>query len=149
MSRILALFLAICIQSVATLAQQKPCSDAESQQSEAEADSLRTWDALYRSYRLYAHCGNASAAEGYSESVAGILVDHWQTLSRLSQLAKKDKDFRDFVLGHVDATLDMGDVKKIHANAIQHCPSALRNLCEDLKREAESALQEDASVHKK
>lgn len=149
MSRALALFLTICVSSLSAQAQQKPCSQAESQQSESEADSLRTWDTLYKSYRLYAHCDNASAAEGYSESVARILVDHWRTLPRLSQLTRKDKRFRDFVLGHVDATLDMSDVRKIRTNAMQHCLPTLRNLCADLRKEAESALREDASVQSK
>ena len=149
MSSVFVLLLAICAPAITVQAQERPCRQSENRQSESEADRLRTWDALYRSYRLYARCNNASAAEGYSESVARILVDHWQTLPRLSDLARKDKRFRDFVLGHVDATLDMGDVKKIRTNAMQHCLPTLHNLCEDLRKEAESALREDASVQKK
>jgi hypothetical protein len=149
MQTVLALLIAACaLLPVAAHAQQRPCSSAENLQAEDEAVKLRSWDALYKSYRRHARCNNVDAAEGYSESVARILVDHWKTLPRLSQLAEKDKVFGEFVLGHVDATLDMGDVYKIRANAIQNCPAGLRNLCKDLRKQADSAIKEDASVNR-
>jgi hypothetical protein len=147
MQKVLLLLFAVCALSCGVArAQLKPCSQAENLQAENEAVTLRTWDALYKSYRLYARCNNADAAEGYSESVARILVDRWETLHRFSELAVRDKGFREFVLGHVDATLDMTDVRTIRTNAIRRCPAALGELCKDLRKEAEAAIQEDASV---
>jgi len=108
-----------------TLGQQEPCTKAQNSQAEDEADTFRNWDALYRSYRRFARCNDATAEEGYSESVARILVDHWETLNRLSQLSARDSVFRKFVLGHIDATLDMDDVARIRRNAIHRCPSSL------------------------
>ncbi len=145
-----ALFAICALSCGGAQAQQKPCNRTEYQQAEKEAVNLRSWDALYKSYRLYGRCNDVDAAEGYSESVARILVDRWETLLRLSELAEKNKNFRDFVLGRVDATLDMRDVQKIHTKAIQHCPTGLRELCKSLQRQAEIAIEEDASVgHKK
>jgi hypothetical protein len=69
----------------------------EMRRAEAEAAELRSWDALYRSYKLYGRCNNVDAAEGFSESVARILVDHWATLPRLAKLADSDAAFRRFV----------------------------------------------------
>ena len=46
-----------------------------SRRSEQEADSLTSWDGLYRSYKLFGRCDDGSIAEGYSESVARILAD--------------------------------------------------------------------------
>jgi hypothetical protein len=150
MQKVLPLAFIVCALSCGVAqSQQQPCTQAENLQAENEAVTLRTWDALYKSYRLYAHCNNVDAAEGYSESVARILTDRWETLHRFSQLAVKDRSFRDFVLSHVDATLEMGDVEKIRTNAIQHCPAALSELCKDLRKEAEAAIQEDASVKNK
>jgi hypothetical protein len=150
LKRFSVLFVICALSSGTAQAQQQPCNKAEYQQAEKEAVSLRSWDALYKSYRLYGHCNDVDAAEGYSESVARILVDRWETLPRLSKLVEKDKSFRDFVLGHVDATLDMNDVQKIHARAIQHCPAGLRELCKNLQKQAKTAIEEDASVgHKK
>jgi hypothetical protein len=126
-------------------AQQHPCTDAEGQRALNQADTLRSWDALYKSYRLYRACDDGAIAEGYSESVARILVDHWSTLPRLAYLARNNVKFRQFVLGHVDATLDMGDVQKIRTKAKTQCPRGLRDVCDNLANRANYALKEDAS----
>jgi hypothetical protein len=107
--------------------------------------TLRTWEALYKSFRLYGYCDDGAVGEGYSESVARILVDHWNTLPRLASLARENADFRRFVLKHVDATLDMKDVEKIRKRAITQCPEGLHALCNDLTKQAEAALKEDAT----
>jgi hypothetical protein len=108
-----------------------------------EADRLRTWNALYKSYRLYRQCDDGAIAEGYSESVARILVDHWKTLPELDLLTKKDAGFRRFVLLHVDATLDTDDVAIVRRRARRQCPLGLDRLCNDLAKEAEAALREN------
>jgi len=133
----------ICTEA---LAQRKPCTQAQNIQAEEESGNLRSWDALYNSYHSYAHCGNVSAGEGYSESIARILVDHWNTLQRLSDLAGKDVLFRQFVVLHVDATLRLRDLKKITSNAKTRCPSRLTGLCADLKTRADAAIKEDAAL---
>jgi hypothetical protein len=126
-------------------AQQHACTDAEARHALDEAVMLRTWDTLYRSYKSYQHCDDGAIGEGYSESVARILVDHWQTLPQLDRLARKDAHFRRFVLRHLDATLNMDDVEKVRKTATTQCPSGLRVLCDDLIKQANSAINEDAS----
>jgi hypothetical protein len=107
--------------------------------------TLHTWDALYTSFRSYRHCDDGAVGEGYSESVARILVGHWNTLTRFSSLCTANVDFRRFVLKHVDASLDMKDVEKIKAKARTQCPQGLRALCDDLSKQADFALKEDAA----
>jgi hypothetical protein len=126
-------------------AQKHACSDGERAALD-EAVTLRSWDALYKSYKSYRHCDDGAIGEGYSESVARILVDHWSTLSRLAQLGNKDAEFRAFVVHHVDTTLNMDDVEKIKTRATAQCPNGLRTLCSDLAKHADSALKEDAST---
>jgi len=124
--------------------QRKPCTRAEQLQAETEADTLRSWDALYKSYRLYGRCDNAAAAEGYSESMARILVDHWNTLPRLAELIREDKGFGDFV--GLDATMNMKDVDAVKQNAKRHCPAGLAGLCNKLAKDADAAIAEDAAA---
>jgi hypothetical protein len=112
--------------------QQRTCTGAEARRAEAEAVTLRAWDGLYRSYKLYRQCDDGAIAEGYSESVARILVDHWDTLPQLARLAKEDAEFRRFVMGHVDATLNTDDIAKIRTHAKTKCPAGLRAICTDL-----------------
>jgi hypothetical protein len=133
--------------SSSTNGHQRACNAAEAQKAEAEADTLRSWDALYKSYKRYQHCDDGAIAEGYSESVARILVDHWNTLPKLGSISKDDASFSRFVLSHVDATLDPTDVEKIMANATSRCPPGLHVTCVDLGKKAKFALGEINSVH--
>jgi hypothetical protein len=127
-------------------AENPACPVSVEKQALTEADTLRTWDALYKSFAQYKKCDDGAIAEGYSESVARILVDHWNTLPQLAELATKDHDFLRFVERHVDATNDEQDLQKIKAEAKTQCPSGLRKICDDLSKEADSALKEAASV---
>jgi hypothetical protein len=126
-------------------AQQLHCTDVEGRRAETEAGGLRTWNSLYRSFRLYRQCDDGAIGEGYSESVARILVDHWNTLPQLDRLATKDDEFRRFVMRHVDATLNAGDLEKISKNAKMRCRTGLLAICNDLTKEADSALKEDVT----
>jgi len=110
----------------------------EAQRAETEAETLRSWNSLYTSYQLYRHCDDGAIAEGYDESVARILVDHWETLPRLNQIGSRHLSFRNFVLKHVGGTMDLDDLKKIGMNATDRCPSGLRSLCNDLKKGADA-----------
>ena len=126
-------------------AQQHPCTDAEARTAEAQADTLRNWDSLYRSYKLYRQCDDGAIGEGCSESVVRILADHWSTLSRLVTLSRRDPRFRQFVLRHVDATTNPDDLKKISINASTQCPLRLSALCADLAKQADAAIKEGES----
>ena len=74
-------------------AQQHVCTTAEGRRVMDEADRVRTWNALYKSYRLYRQCDDGAIAEGYSESVARILVDHWKSLTNWTSSRRRMQDF--------------------------------------------------------
>jgi len=124
------------------ISQVPACTPAQAERADTEIDRLHAWDDLYKWYKAYQHCDDGVLAEGYSEAVARVLVDHWSTLPRLAQLGRKSADFRKFVLLHVDATLDTNDIEKIRANAQTKCPAGLRSLCRDLRSEAVAALKQ-------
>jgi hypothetical protein len=107
-----------------------------------QPDALRTWNALYKSFESYRQCDDSAIGEDYSEAIARILVDHWNTLPDLARIQSKDGKFRSFVLKHIDATLDENDVRKIRKNASAQCPAGLRKLCADMKTQANLALKE-------
>jgi hypothetical protein len=49
------------------------------------------------------------------------------------KLASKDKGFEDFVVRHVDETIDWGhDAPKIHEDARLRCPKGSGQLCRSL-----------------
>ena len=127
--------------------QERPCTVAESEiaMNEALKPPIQTWDALYKSYKLHGNCDDGIMGENYSESVARILADHWDTLPRFVQLAAKHAAFRAFVIRHLDATLNQEDVVKIKNSAQTHCPSGLRTTCNYLVKQADVALNDYAS----
>lgn len=126
-------------------ARKQPCTDAEARAALDGAVLLRTWVTLYRSYKSYRQCDDGAIGEGYSESVARILVDHWNSLPDLADFTGADGEFRSFVIKHIDATLNMDDVEKIKRSAETQCPSGLRTLCTALAQQADAALKEGAS----
>jgi hypothetical protein len=147
--------LLLCVAAV-TVAQEgtpesgknapRPCTQMENDRfeqierqhlGEEESDTLRSWDALYSFYQRYGRCANVSVTEGYSESIARILVDHWETLPRLAQLSADDQGFAESV--RVSETIAMSDIATIKDNALHHCPTGLAELCRELSREADSA----------
>ena len=134
-------FLVTVLSARTAYAEKKPCTSEESRRAFDQADTLRSWDALYRSYKTFGNCDDGAVGEGFSESVARILVEHWDTLFRLAQIARKDGAFREFVTRHVDATLNMDDVEKIKEDARKHCPPGQRTVCTDLAKQADYALQ--------
>ena len=123
-------------------AQGSDCTDSQSRRAETAIEGVRTWDALYKSYKLYEQCDDGAVAEAYSESVARILVDHWSALPRLAQLAKKNDDFWQFALDHIDSSDDPGDLRTIKRRAERRCPAGLRSTCRELKKAADSALDD-------
>jgi hypothetical protein len=127
----------------ANKSQTVPCSDRQSSSAEDEADRLRSWDALHNSFLKYRNCDDGAVADGFSESVARIFVEHWEALPKLSELSKQDPTFYRFVLKHVDATLDVDDLARIKEDAIKRCPKGLSILCRELRSRTEHAIAEN------
>jgi hypothetical protein len=140
-SLVLLTFLSIQVAR----AQVQPCTVSEAGSALDKTDTFRSWDALHRSYKEFGSCDDGAVAEGFSESVARIFADHWNTLPRFAQLAENDPSFRAFVIRHIDATLNMDDVEKIKRAALTHCPSGLRKTCSDIAKQADFALKDSAS----
>ena len=130
--------IAACVVfSISAFGQAHPCTQQESQRADAAVDKLNSWDRVHEWYKTYRQCDDGGPAEGVSEAVARNLVDRWETLPRLGELAK-DSAFRRFVLKHLDETLNGDDLKKISSSATKNCPEDLRSLCRDLKAQADA-----------
>jgi hypothetical protein len=136
------MFFALIVVSFIGFAETPECSMAKAERAENATDGIHDWDSLHTWYREYRRCDDGSIAEGCSEQVARILVDHWSTLPHLLDLTVSNPNFRRFVLRHVNATQRLGDLKKIRDNASQRCPPGWQGMCNDLKSNANAAIQE-------
>jgi hypothetical protein len=124
-------FCAVC--TAATASEKKPCTDEEAKRADSETDALKTWNSVYSFYKQFSQCDDGGVAEGISEAVAKKLANQWDSVGELVKLGSKDKGFEDFVVRHVDETIDWDrDAPKIHENAKLHCPANSRRLCKAL-----------------
>ncbi len=102
-------------------------------QAETETDNVKTWDSVYKFYKQFSHCDDGGIAELISDAVAKLLANRWDSFDEFAKLASNDKGFENFVLHHVDETIDWShDAPKIRQNARSHCPSKSTRLCKAL-----------------
>ncbi|MES2295934.1 MAG: hypothetical protein V4582_02780 [Pseudomonadota bacterium] len=124
------------------MAQAQNCSSREQEAADAMLDHLDNWQALAVAHKNYGQCDDGSIAEGYSEAVARLLVDHWHSVPTLANMIRTDRSFKRFVLHHIDSTLDTRELERIIALASASCPPGLQYLCGELRVSAKRALSD-------
>ena len=87
---------------------------------------------VYASYRRFAQCDDGGIGEGYSDSVARLLADKWESTGELNNLASGGKGFRQFVLRHVDELMSPTQAEAIGRNATERCKPNARVLCKSI-----------------
>lgn len=137
---------ALCVTLALTIAapcaaRAKACSPQAAEAADAAIDNLDDWRKLQRAFTAYGQCDDGSIAEGYSEAIARLLVDKWNTLPTLAALAGRDIAFRKFVTRHINSTMDTADLEKICHHAASECPPNATALCQTLQRAAGDALR--------
>jgi hypothetical protein len=122
-----------CLMIGIASAQNHTCTRDEAIRAEMSTDSLKSWNSVHAFYKEFSHCDDGSISEGISDRVAKLLANHWERFSEFVKLASDDKAFGEFVLRHVDETIDWShDAPKINENARLHCPSNSARLCKSL-----------------
>jgi hypothetical protein len=125
------LFLVMGLAVLANAETQKVCTDADVRDAQKEADQLRDWDSVYRSFKRYGQCDEGGIAEQYSDSVGRLLARDWKHLDALLRLTS-DQDFEQFVIRHIDETMAEDEAALVIANARSHCPPAAKRLCKSI-----------------
>ncbi len=119
------------------------CTRADQDAIASALPRLTTWSAIHAYVTIYApRCDDGWMAEGYSDVVVKTLASQWARVGDLARLAERDPAFRAFVIRHVDATTDRGDLRAVLANADRRCPRELTELCAALRTAAKAALDE-------
>jgi hypothetical protein len=132
MVQILTFFVILSLATSCCATEKRICTVEEAMKAESEADNLHDWDSLYNSFKRYAHCDDAAISEGYSASVGRLLAFDWQHLKRLSELTDSDKEFKRFVLKHIDELVPADQLKIILDNARTQCPVGMEGLCKQI-----------------
>jgi hypothetical protein len=112
------------------------CSRQDSDEADAATDHMKDWASVYRVFKRYGKCDDGATAEGNSDAVVQLLALHWRNVAELSKLIQKDPQFGDFVIAHIDETVDFDQEKMIVAQARNQCPPGMKTLCKRLEKQA-------------
>lgn len=119
------------------------CSKEHEQEALSLAPTIRDWDALYSAFMHYQACDDGAIGEGFSESVARILVDKRESIGRLARIAKGNPKFLRFVYRHIDASLDPKDLQHIHDDFVKYgCGSLSQSSCKKIRATVNDALKD-------
>jgi hypothetical protein len=110
----------------------KPCTTEDSIRADAGLASLKTWADVYRAYMKFAQCDQGSVAEGYSDSVARLLSEKWDSADELNRICSRNRGFEKFVLRHVDELMTPQQARTVRKNARSHCPRNALKLCRQI-----------------
>lgn len=122
-------------------AHAETCTPQEADAADAAVDGLDSWTKVARTFQQYGHCDEGSIAEGNSEAIARLLVDHWGTAPSLARLVRRDPALKRFILRHINSTLDTDDLDRIHRLASASCPANSATLCSELLSASRKALR--------
>lgn len=120
----------------AEASQNKTCTREEAIQSETEASTLSDWDAVFVSFKHFAHCDDGAIWEGYSDAVVRLLARDWEHFDRLLMLISSNKKFEHFIIRHIDETVPADELQQIIENASVRCSSKGKRLCKQIEAAA-------------
>src|SRR5947208_10472842 len=98
----------------------RPCTQQDAITAEEQASSIQNCAELHRSYERYAQCDDGAIGEGYSDSIARLLTEKWESFDELDRLGVQDRGFERFVLRHVDELMTPEQADKIRNNSKNH-----------------------------
>ena len=120
--------LACALLATVAFAQDKACSPAEAAMAEKAVDRVVNWEQLYKAYKDYRHCDKGSVDEVFTEALLRCIVE-WKHVEGLAKPMQADKDYREFVLRHLNSPQAKADVDSIYSRAKMNCPKGLDEWC--------------------
>jgi hypothetical protein len=130
----------LLLTTASALARAADCSASDAEVAESAADTLKTWNDVLVTFLRFRECDDGAIAEGLSEAIARLFVDRWDRLNELQVALQQQPDFEQFVLRHIDATLDGSDLLQLRQLAETRCPAQMDQLCKSIARQSSIAL---------
>ncbi len=128
------------VGTTASAQAHEVCTHEDAIQADKSLDSLSDWRHVYESFKHYSHCDDGALAEGYSDKIASLLVNHWDSVEELLHLWRAHPQFGRFVLAHVDDLMSPEQAKTIIKNARERCPPDSKKYCVSLERKAQELM---------
>jgi hypothetical protein len=142
---LLSLAVSSALASAYTDSAAKPpsrpsCSMSDAMAASDYVDELGDWAAVAHFYDRFRYCDDGGTAEGVSDSIAKLLVRSQPQVSVLLRLEGSRRGMNEFILRHIDGTLDDDDLKVIADHLPQRCEPNAKHLCEAISHAARRAL---------
>lgn len=136
--KMLAMLLAAMALSGAALAQQKPCSKAESAAAEKAIERISTWAQLHKAWQDFRHCDAGPTGEQFTETLLRLIVD-WKDMPAFVAAYERDEQYREFVVRHLKSPAAKDDLEAIYSRAKASCPGKLEKFCGEMAELARPA----------
>ena len=118
---------------------QRNC-DKKLERRSLDQPEPKDWGRLYHLFKQFGVCDDGAITERFSEDVAQLFSKQWTHLDTLSRLAAVDKAFEQFVLRHIDTTLDENELLVIAENSKWRCRAGENRICSLVHAKAQDSL---------
>lgn len=129
-----SLVLSLACRADANANANAICTAAQARAAETRVLSLASWDQFHSAYKTFQHCDDGAIGEGFSESASLLMAEKWRSLNRLNRLARRNEEFLDFVLKHIDETVPEERLRQIENNAKNRCSELTKSICLAMRR---------------
>jgi len=104
------------------------------------------WPELLKHWTAFRACDDGALGENYSDIVVKNLAHRWTEITVLSALSKRQPEFRQWAVAHIDATASDDDLNQILRNTAGCSREKDRRLCLSIKHAAVNALREQKQL---
>jgi len=119
-----------------------PCDKAHYKRAEKALAQVNNWETLYRFYQHYPNCDSGYLGEGYSGTICDLFADHWSDVEIALKKMQQDKQFKSFLIDHIDSSVLQETLERISRNAQSGCPFEFRSNCRVIQETAMEALKD-------
>jgi len=110
--------------------------------ADTAASKIHNWTGVNSFYSHFRQCDDGYISEGMSATVVNLLAHKWGDTAQLEKITNQDKNFKTWVLNHIDTSVNYDDLDLIIKNARNECPANSNNFCKKIESAANQALQE-------
>jgi hypothetical protein len=142
----LAFNLAAGISTATARAPSQQNCDEKLEKRAHDQPEPKDWNGLYRIFKQFGACDDGVIGERFSADVAQLFAKQWTHLDALNRLAAADKLFEQFVLRHIDTTLDEDDLLHITDNSKSRCPAGQQRICSLVHARAQESLDKQREM---
>lgn len=139
-SCLVLLFVLVGCSAASVQASNNGCPRALAMEAlDVAGGTIPDWRAMHQAFIKYRKCDDGAIGQGFSDAIVKLLANRWEDLGDLQSILDFDSDFEEFVIRHIDATVDEGDLRSVAANS-EFCREQHTALCHKIHTRANEAL---------